>query len=69
MTTTTYHVNGMSCEHCVNAVSQELERLDGVRTVDVDLASGVITVSSETPLDDALVRAAVDEAGYEVVSS
>jgi copper chaperone len=69
MTTTTYHVNGMSCEHCVNAVSQELERLDGVRTVDVDLASGVITVSSETPLDDALVRAAVDEAGDEVVSS
>jgi copper chaperone len=69
MTTTTYHVNGMSCEHCVNAVSQELGRLEGVRTVDVDLASGVITVSSETPLDDALVRAAVDEAGYEVVSS
>jgi copper ion binding protein len=56
----------MSCEHCVHAVSQELGSLDGVRAVDVDLESGNVTVTSDAPLDDAAVRAAVDEAGYEL---
>jgi copper ion binding protein len=69
MTTTKYHVKGMSCAHCVNAVSDELGRLEGVRTVDVDLATGAVTVSSDVPLDESLVSAAVDEAGYELVSS
>lgn len=69
MTTTTYHVQGMTCGHCVNAVTQEVSRLTGVRTVDVDLASGTVSVSSDVPLDEALVGAAVDEAGYELVSS
>ena len=68
MTTTTFHVSGMSCGHCAQTVTRELERLDGVRTVNVDLATGVVTVSSDAPLDDALVRAAVDEAGYEVAA-
>jgi copper chaperone len=68
MTKTTYQVNGMSCAHCVQAVTRELEQLDGVRTVTIDLATGVVTVSSDAPLDDALVRAAVDEAGYEVAA-
>ena len=68
-TTATFHVKGMSCDHCVNAVSQELRDLAGVRTVAVDLASGSVTVASDAPLDDALVVAAVDEAGYELVSS
>jgi copper chaperone len=68
MTTASYHVKGMTCAHCVQAVTTELEQLEGVRTVDVDLATGVVIVSSETPLHDALVRAAVDEAGYEVAS-
>jgi copper ion binding protein len=68
MTATTYQVNGMSCAHCVQAVTREIEQLDGVRTVSVDLATGVVTVSSEAPLDDALVREAVDEAGYEVAA-
>ena len=69
MTTTTYHVKGMTCGHCVNAVSQELKRVEGVRSVDVDLASGTVSVASVAPLDEALVSAAVDEAGYELVSS
>ncbi|MET0196275.1 MAG: copper ion binding protein [Rhodococcus fascians] len=69
MTTTTYRVNGMSCDHCVNAVSQQVGQLDGVRTVNVDLVSGTVSVSSDVPLDEALVGAAVDEAGYELVSS
>jgi copper chaperone CopZ len=60
----TYTVNGMTCDHCVRAVTDELLRLDGVTAVAVDLGSGRVDVSSAAPLPDALVRAAVDEAGY-----
>jgi copper chaperone CopZ len=66
MTTTTYRVTGMSCEHCVHAVSTELGRLAGVTGVRVDLGSGAVEVDSERPLDPVQVRAAVDEAGYEL---
>ena len=68
MTTTTYPVSGMTCGHCVSAVTEELSKLDGVTDVHVDLATGTATVTSDQPLDDAAVRAAVDEAGYEVTS-
>jgi copper chaperone len=67
MATTTYRVKGMSCDHCVRAVTEEVARIDGVTDVEVDLGSGAVTVSSQRDLDDSLVRAAVDEAGYEVV--
>ena len=62
--TETYTVTGMTCGHCVQAVTGELIRLPGVRDVRVDLSSGRITVRSDgmVPLDE--VRAAVDEAGY-----
>ena len=63
-TTSTYTVNGMSCGHCVAAVTEELGKLDGVSHVDVDLGSGRVTVESDGPLDDDEVAAAVDEAGY-----
>lgn len=63
----TYQVTGMTCGHCVSAVKQELGRLAGVRGVDVDLASGLVTVTSESELADDEVQAAVDEAGYELV--
>jgi copper chaperone len=66
MTTTTYRVTGMTCEHCVNSVSTELGRLAGVTGVRVDLGSGAVEVHSERPLDPAQVRAAIDEAGYEL---
>jgi copper chaperone CopZ len=56
----------MTCEHCVSAVSEEIGRLPGVRGVDVDLASGSVTVSSDGPLPIDEVRTAVDEAGYEL---
>lgn len=65
--TTTYRVEGMSCEHCVRAVTAEVGGLEGVTAVDVDLAAGEVTVTSEAPLDELAVRAAVDEAGYELV--
>jgi copper chaperone len=68
MATTTYTVSGMTCEHCVNAVTSEISQLEGVTDVRVDLASGAVTVTSDAPVDDAAVAAAVDEAGYQVVS-
>ena len=68
MTTATYDVKGMTCGHCVSAVSGELTKLDGVQTVDVELETGKVTVTSDRPLDDAAVREAVDEAGYELAS-
>ncbi|ARC57409.1 Copper chaperone CopZ [Frondihabitans sp. 762G35] len=69
MTTTTYLVDGMTCVHCVRAVTTELSAVDGVTGVDVELrpgASSAVLVTSAAPLDDALVREAVDEAGYGV---
>ena len=66
MATRTYEVAGMSCQHCVSAVQGEVGRLAGVSAVDVDLSPGAVTVTGEG-LDDAAIRAAIDEAGYEVV--
>jgi copper chaperone len=65
-TTTTLHVVGMTCGHCVQAVTTELGKLTGVTHVDVDLAGGTAVVESAAPLDPAAVAAAVDEAGYEL---
>lgn len=67
MSTTTYQVQGMTCGHCVQSVTREVGALPGVQNVDVDLASGAVTVTSERELDRDAVRAAVDEAGYELV--
>ena len=64
MTTATYQVTGMTCDHCVRAVTTELVLLEGVRSVDVDLAQGAVTVTSDGPLDRDEVREAIDEAGY-----
>ena len=66
MSTATYTVVGMTCGHCMNAVSEEVSRVPGVTGVDVDLASGALTVTSDAPVDARAVRAAVEEAGYEV---
>jgi len=66
--TTTIAIDGMTCGHCVGAVTQELSKLAGVSSVDVDLASGTATVRSSALLDQDEVTAAVDEAGFEVVS-
>ncbi|MEW6473882.1 MAG: heavy-metal-associated domain-containing protein [Actinomycetota bacterium] len=67
MTTTTYRVTGMTCDHCVRAVTEEVSKLTGVSNVAVDLPSGAVTVSSDSPLDEAAVKAAINEAGYELV--
>jgi copper chaperone len=60
-----YTVTGMTCEHCVLSVSEEVEEVAGVERVDVDLASGSLKVAGER-FTDADVRAAVSEAGYAV---
>ncbi|MEU8070271.1 MULTISPECIES: heavy-metal-associated domain-containing protein [unclassified Micromonospora] len=65
----TYQVSGMTCGHCVNSVSTELSALPGVTDVQVDLAGGRVTVTSQDPLDVDAVRAAVDEAGYDLVGA
>jgi copper chaperone CopZ len=67
--TSTYRVTGMTCEHCVRAVSDELSALSGVEAVEVNLDAGAVTVISAAPLIDAQVRAAVDEAGYELADA
>jgi copper chaperone len=66
MTSVTYLVTGMTCEHCVHAVTGELKELDGVHEVTVDLhpeGTSAVTVSSEQPVPDEAVAAALDEAG------
>ncbi len=69
MTTTTYQVNGMTCGHCMQSVTNEVKKIEGVTDVDVDLETGAVRITSEAPIDEAALRAAVDEAGdYEVVS-
>ena len=65
--TTTYSVPGMHCGHCKAAVTRELEAVAGVESVDVDLESKRVTITGQG-LDDAALRAAVDEAGYEVAA-
>ncbi|RBY91128.1 heavy-metal-associated domain-containing protein [Blastococcus sp. TF02A-30] len=66
MTTASYTVVGMTCGHCVSSVTEEVSAVPGVSAVDVDLASGGLTVTSDAPVDEAAVRAAVEEAGYSV---
>ncbi|MCY7342535.1 MAG: heavy-metal-associated domain-containing protein [Pseudonocardia sp.] len=68
MTRTTYTVTGMTCGHCVASVTEEISEIDGVKDVAVDLPTGAVTVTSRQTLDDAQVRAAVEEAGYKLAS-
>ncbi|HUR13402.1 MAG TPA: cation transporter [Mycobacteriales bacterium] len=67
-TTQTYTVAGMTCDHCVHAVTSEVGALPGVSDVNVDLGSGVVAVQSDQPLDLSSVRGAVEEAGYSLTS-
>jgi len=72
MTTATYSVSGMTCGHCVSAVTSELKSVPGVEQVDVDLAAGgvsTVTVTSADPLTAEQVEGALDEAGdYHLVA-
>jgi copper chaperone len=61
-----YKVSGISCEHCVQAITGEVGQVPGVREVAVDLETKLVTVRGEE-LDDPALRAAIDEAGYDAV--
>ncbi|MFF0743037.1 heavy-metal-associated domain-containing protein [Streptomyces sp. NPDC004111] len=67
--TTVYEVKGMTCGHCEGAVSAEISEIAGVESVNAAAATGRVTVVSAAPLDEEAVRAAVDEAGYELVGT
>jgi copper ion binding protein len=62
--TATFTVSGMTCEHCVSSVSDEVLEITGVTVVDVDLPTGRLTVTSDQPVSEDEVASAVDEAGY-----
>lgn len=70
MTTAHYTVTGMTCEHCVNHVTEEVSAIDGVTDVKVTLDDGSMVVTSDAPIDFARIAEAVDEAGdYEVTAA
>lgn len=64
--TRTFSVQGMTCGHCVSSVTEEVQEIPGVERVEVVLETGAVSVSSSEPLDDSAVRAAVEEAGYQL---
>ena len=66
MITQEFQVAGMTCGHCVHAVTTELSKLDGVENVSVDLATGKVTVQSANTIPVDAAAAAIDEAGYEL---
>jgi copper ion binding protein len=64
--TTTYTVVGMTCAHCVASVTEEVAEVPGVTDVRVDLATGVLRVTTDEPVSVETIGAAVDEAGYQL---
>jgi copper chaperone len=68
MATSTYAVTGMTCEHCVRAVTEEVRRIQGVADVTVDLPTWALTISSPQPIEEAAVAEAVEEAGYQLAA-
>lgn len=69
MSSATYAVTGMTCGHCVSSVTEEVGGLPGVTDVDVDLATGRLTVTGDAAADIDAVRRAVEEAGYQLAGS
>jgi len=72
MSTMTYAVSGMTCGHCVAAVTDEVTKIEGVTGVEITLVTGgqsTVSVQSSAPLTEESVRLAVDEAGYELISA
>ena len=62
----TYLVSGMTCGHCVSAVTREVSAIAGVQQVNVDLETGKVLVTSEATIDQRLIAEAIEEAGYEL---
>ena len=68
-TATTYTVAGMTCGGCASSVTTSIGKLDGVTSVDVDIATGTVAVHSSAPLEVDQVRAAVEDAGYQLATA
>ncbi|MBA2573334.1 MAG: heavy-metal-associated domain-containing protein [Nocardioidaceae bacterium] len=66
MSSSTYTVTGMTCGHCVSSVTEEVQEIPGIESVDVVLETGALTVTSSQPVDDEAVKAAVEDAGYQL---
>lgn len=66
MTTTTVTVTGMTCRHCEASVREEIGEIAGVKSVDVDIATGAVTIESDTPVGRAAIKSAVEDAGYQL---
>ena len=66
MSEASYTVTGVTCGHCVASVTEEITKIDGITAVAVDLPTGAVTVTSDRPVDDSQIRAAVEEAGYQL---
>jgi len=64
---TTINISGMSCNHCVMAVTKALDEVDGIVDIKVDLVKGNATFDEVTPVDMYIVKEKVKESGYEVV--
>lgn len=69
MAVSTYTVTGMTCDHCVASVREEIGELSGVREVTVDLPTGLVTVTTDAQVDDADIRAAIEDAGYQLATT
>lgn len=69
MTSTTYTVQGMTCDHCAGSVTAEVTKIPGITDISIDVAAGRLTVSSAGPVSDEAVTEAVEEAGYQVVTA
>ena len=65
-TSQTVTVTGMTCAHCVASVTEEVQEIAGVENVAIDLETGAVTITSAAPLDESAVKAAVEEAGYQL---
>uniref|UniRef100_A0A831TKM9 Copper chaperone n=1 Tax=Thermorudis peleae TaxID=1382356 RepID=A0A831TKM9_9BACT len=63
-----YRVPDVSCQHCIRAITSELEKIPGVRSVHVDLDSKLVTVAAEESVSDEQIRAGIEEAGYEIAA-
>lgn len=61
------YIEGMSCQHCVNHVTEALKEISGVKTIDVDLKGKYAIVEADRQIDDSEIKNAIEEAGYEVV--
>jgi copper ion binding protein len=66
MTTTTYLVQGMTCQHCVNSITTAVGEVPGVTNVLVDLPAGKMDVTGRSEPDSGMIRRAVEEAGFQV---